>query len=357
MQPQPAKAPIDEARLHAILGKVVGDFGAAMSCALTLTGEKLGLYRALAQGPLTSDELALKTGTNERQIREWLMNQAAGGYIEYDKATKRYALPPEHALVLADEDGPFNVLGGFQLVSALLKSHARIEEAFRTGDGMSWGEHHPDLFTGTERFFRPTYVRNLVSAWIPAFEGLPAKLERGARVADVGCGHGASTLIMATAFPKSTFVGYDSHGPSIERARAAAKKAGVSDRVTFEEANATSYDGKDFDLVCFFDCLHDMGEPGKALLHARKALAPGGSLMIVEPMAGDNTEDNFNPIGRVFSGASAMCCTPNAMATGTTWLGTIAPDASFAKLAKDAGLGTFRRAWEDPFNRVFEAKE
>lgn len=361
MQSHPAKstqqpAPIDEARLHALLGKVVGDFGAAASCSLVLIGEHLGFYRALAEAPLTSAELAERTKTMERYVREWLLNQAAGGYIEHDAATGRYSLPPENALLFANEDSPFSMLGGFQVLSALAKAQPRIEDAFRTGEGMAWGEHHPDLFEGTRRFFRPAYLRSLVGTWIPAIEGAKDKLEKGARVADVGCGHGASTLLMAGAFPKSTFFGFDNHLPSIEHAREAARVAGLSDRVTFEVAKASDFPGDGYDLVCFFDCVHDMGEPAAALERARRTLAPDGTVMIVEPMAGNAVEDNFNPVGRIYSAASVLCCTPNAVATGKTWLGTCATDEAHAEVARAAGLSRFRRACEDPFNRVLEAK-
>ena len=363
MQPEPAKSaakpdprPIDQAKLNAILGKVVGDFGAAVSCSLVLIGEHLGLYRALAEAPLTSAELAERTRTTERYVREWLLNQAAGGYIEHDAATGRYSLPPEHALLFADEDGAFNMLGGFQVLGAFAKAQARIEDAFRTGEGMAWGEHDPDLFEGTRRFFRPAYIRSLVGQWIPAIEGAKDKLERGARVADVGCGHGASTLLMAAAFPNSKFFGFDNHAPSIEHARQAAKTAGLADRVTFEVATASGFPGDGYDLVCFFDCVHDMGEPAAALERARRTLAPGGSVMIVEPMAGNTPEENFNPVGRIYSAASVLCCTPNAVATGKTWLGTCATDDAHAQVARAAGLTRFRRACEDQFNRVFEAK-
>ncbi len=355
MQAQPQKA-IDEAKLHAILGKVVGDLGAALSCTLALTGDRLGLYRELAKDPADSTELARRTGANERYVREWLLHQAASGYVDYDAATRKYSLPPEHALVFASDDSPFSVLGGFQIVAGLAKAQPRIEKLMKTGEGMAWGEHDPDLFQGTERFFRPAYMRNLVSAWIPAIEGTQAKLERGARVADVGCGHGASTILMAKSFPKSTFHGYDSHAPSIEKARQAAKAAGVADRVTFEVAKASEFPGENYDLICFFDCLHDMGEPGAALARSRKTLAPDGAVMIVEPMAGRTTEENFNPIGRVYSAASVLCCTPNAVATGKTAMGTCASDDTHAEIARTAGLTRFRRAWEDPFNRVFEAR-
>ena len=355
MHAQPAKA-VDEAKLQAFLGKVVTDFGAAMSCQLVLMGERLGLYKALRErGPLTSAQLAEATGTTERYVREWLMNQASGGYLEYDPESRAYELPPEQAVALTEVDSPYCVAGGFSLVSALARAHDRIEESFRTGKGMLWGEHHPSLFDGTERFFRATYLGHLVADWLPSLQGVVPKLQAGAKVADVGCGHGASTLIMASAFPASRFTGFDNHAPSIERARKAAKDAGVGDRVTFEVAPAVGIPAGGFDLVAYFDCLHDMGDPVGALKAANAALGPGGTVMIVEPMAGARTEDNFNIVGRVFSAASTLCCTPNAMASGSVALGTCATDEALEDVAKQAGLTHFRRAWSDMFNRVFEA--
>lgn len=355
MQAQPARA-IDETKLQAILGKVVGDLGAAMSCSLALLGERLGLWRALAETPLTSEELAAKTGTTERYVREWLLHQAASGYVLYHPSTKKYELPHEHALVLADDRSPFSVLGGFQIVSALSRARERVEESFRTGSGMAWGEHDVDLFEGTQRFFRSAYLRSLVAQWLPSLDGVTDRLERGARVADVGCGFGASTILMAEAFPKSTFTGFDNHAPSVDAARASAIASGVDARTSFEVAKASDFPGDGYDLVCYFDCIHDMGEPALALERARKSLAPGGTIMIVEPMAGNSPEENHNPVGRVFSGASVLCCTPNAVATGNTWLGTCASDEDLRVVAHAAGLTRFRRAFEDPFNRVFEAR-
>ncbi|MBV9852468.1 MAG: methyltransferase domain-containing protein [Armatimonadetes bacterium] len=354
---QTTQPPPDEAKLMAFLGRVVGDFGAAMSAALAHIGDKLGLYRAMAQaGPLTSAELAQRTGTAERYVREWLINQAAGGYIEYDPAAGRYHLPPEQAVALADEASPFFVGGGFQLVTALAKAEPRITEAFRTGEGMCWGEHDPELFEGTERFFRSSYLAHLVSDWIPALDGVETKLTAGAKVADVGCGHGASTIIMARAYPHSRFFGFDNHAPSIERARRAAAEAGVADRVTFEVAQATEFPGSDYDLIAFFDCLHDMGDPTGAARRACGALAPGGTAMIVEPMAGERTEENFNPVGRVYSAASVLCCTPNAICAGGPALGTVASDQALRDVVLAGGFTRFRRATQTPFNRVFEAR-
>jgi SAM-dependent methyltransferase len=357
MSANPPTEKIDQAKLEAFLGKVVGDLGAAMSTSLAAIGDKLGLYKTMAQsGPVTSKELAAKTDTSERYIREWLINQAAGGYIEYDAAAGKYRLPPEHALALTNEDSPFFVGGGFQLTNAVLKAQARIEQNFKTGAGMLWGEHDPELFRGTERFFRASYIGYLVQNWLPSLDGVVKKLETGATAADVGCGHGASTIIMASAFPKSRFYGFDNHEPSIQAARQAAEQAGVQDRVTFESAPAAAFPGHRFDLVAFFDCLHDMGDPLSALKRARATLADDGTVMLVEPMAGAKVEENFNPVGRVYSGASVLCCTPNALASGPIALGTVAADEEIKKLATSAGFTRFRRATETPFNRVFELR-
>jgi 2-polyprenyl-3-methyl-5-hydroxy-6-metoxy-1,4-benzoquinol methylase len=357
MSANPSAGEIDQAKLEAFLGKVVGDLGAAMSTSLAAIGDKLGLYKAMARlGPVTSEILAHKTETSERYVREWLINQAAGGYVEYDSATGKYTLPPEHALALTNEDSPFFVGGGFQLTNAVLKAQARIEQNFKTGGGMLWGEHDPELFRGTERFFRASYIGHLVQSWLPALDGVVNKLQKSATVADVGCGHGASTIIMASAFPKSKFYGFDNHEPSIQSARQAAEQSGVQDRVTFETATAVGFPDYRFDVIAFFDCLHDMGNPLGALKQARATLRDDGTVMLVEPMAGAKVEENFNPVGRVYSGASVLCCTPNALASGPIALGTVPPDEEFRKLATTAGFTKFRRATETPFNRVFELR-
>jgi len=352
-----ASTPVNEEKLHAFLGKVISDFGAALSTTLTYIGQKLGLYTSLRDaGPSTPVELAKRTGLSERYLREWLLNQAAGGYVAYDPASGRYHLPPEQAAALTDEASPFFIGGGFYVVKAMLRAEPRISEAFRAGGGMFWGEHDPDLFIGTERFFRPGYVTNLTASWIPALDGMEQKLRAGASVADIGCGHGASTLIMAQAYPKSRFWGFDNHEGSIQHARREAEKAGVSDRVTFETMEAANIPLKRFDLICFFDCLHDMGHPIEACRRAHEALAPDGRLMIVEPMAGDRVEENFNPIGRTFSGASTLCCTPNAMAHGGQALGAVATEQALAETVRAGGFTQFRRATQTPFNRIFEAR-
>ena len=293
---------LDQDKLNAFMGRAVVDIGATLHAGLVVLGEKLGLYKALdgAERPLTPAELAEKTGTTERYVREWLNAQAAGGYVTYHADSGRYSLSPEQAFALANEDSPAYLPGAFQLVTSALKAEPKIAEAFRTGAGFGWHEHDHGLFEGTERFFRPSYVGNLVSSWIPALTGVEEKLRRGGRVADVGCGHGASTILLAQAYPKSTFVGFDYHGPSVEAARKAAQRAGVQDRVTFEQAPAKSYPGRDYDLVAFFDCLHDMGDPVGAATHVLRSLAADGTWMIVEPFAGDKVEDNLNPVGRVY---------------------------------------------------------
>ena len=355
MEVQPA---IDKAKMEAFLGRAVSDFGAAVSAALVRIGDKLGLYKAMSHGgPMTSAELARRTGTTERYVREWLVNQAAGGYIDYDKATGTYSLPHEHAIALADEKSPFFVGGGFQVLMGMMKAESRIAEAFMTGEGMFWGEHDPDLFEGTERFFRPGYAAHLVGTWIPSLEGVKEKLERGATVADVGCGHGASTIIMALAYPKSKFFGFDNHAPSINRAHRSAHEAGVADRVVFEIAGSTNFPSRSkYDFVAFFDCLHDFGDPIGAAKRAHETLAPDGTVMIVEPMAGETVQSNLNPVGRVFSGASVLCCTPNAIASGQTVLGTLATEEQLRKVVMAGGFTRFRRTTETPFNRVFEAR-
>lgn len=348
---------IDEDKLGAFMGKVVGELGALISAPLVVLGDKLGLYKAMADGtPVTSPELARRTGTNERYVREWLINQAASGYVEYDAVSARYRLLPEQAVALADDQSPYFVCGGFQAMLALNRAEPRITEAFRTGEGMFWGDHDHNLFEGTERFFKPGYIANLVANWIPSLDGVEARLKAGAKVADVGCGHGASTIIMAQAYPQSHFFGFDNHVPSIERARHAAQDAGVADRVEFHVASSEDFPGDDYDLVAFFDCFHDLGNPAASARRARETLADGGTVMIVEPMAGNSVEENLNPVGRVFSGASVLCCTPNALAYGGHALGTIATDAALNEMTAAGGLSRFRRATETPFNRVFEAR-
>jgi SAM-dependent methyltransferase len=344
--------------MHQFLGKVVGDFGASLSSSLAYIGQKLGLYKALAAGgPLTPAELAEKTNTNERYVREWCVNQAAGGYVEYDAASGRYSLSPEQTVALTEEQSPFFVGGGFFLVKAMTQAVERIEGYFRNGGGMLWGEHHPDLFVGTERFFRPGYTAHLTGSWIPALDGVEAKLKAGAKVADIGCGHGASTIIMAKTYPNSEFWGFDNHEGSIEYAKRAAEEAGVSDRVHFEVASAQTLPNKEYDLVTFFDCLHDMGDPVGACRRAAEVLKEDGTALIVEPMAGNTVEENFNIIGRTFAGASTLCCTSNSLAQNGPALGAVATEDALRDVAVAGGLKQFRRATETPFNRIFEAKK
>ena len=351
--------PINEDKMNQFLGKVVGDFGAALSSSLVYIGQKLGLYKAMADGgPITPAELAQRTSTNERYIREWLINQAAGGYVDYDAEKGRYSLSPEQAVALTDEGSPFFVGGGFYVIKAMTGAVSRIENHFRDGGGMLWGEHDPDLFLGTERFFRPGYAAHLIASWIPSLKGSEEKLKAGGTVADIGCGHGASTVIMAQAYPNSRFWGFDNHEPSITKARERAKEAGVSDRTTFEVANAGNFPTVEggYDLICFFDCLHDMGDPTAACKRAVEVLAADGSALIVEPMAGNNIEDNFNIIGRTFSAASTLCCTANSMALSGPALGAVASEDELRKTVTGGGFTQFRRATETPFNRVFEAR-
>jgi SAM-dependent methyltransferase len=349
--------PIDEAKMHAFLGQAVGDVGAAMSAVLALIGDKLGLYKAMAgAGPLTIAELARRTGTTERYVREWLGNQAAGGYVVYDAKSDSYTLPPEQAAALADESSPFFVAGAFEVIAAAFKAEPRIAENFRTGHGLDWGEHDCRLFSGTERFFRPNYRGHLVNSWIPALDGVKEKLTAGAKVADIGCGHGASTILMAQAFPKSHFFGFDTHAPSIETAHDRAVDAGVADHVTFDVAASTNYPGRDYDLVAHFDCLHDMGDPAGAARHVAETLDRDGSWMIVEPLAADRVEGNLNPVSRVYYAASTMICVPASLAHHGPALGAQAGEARLREVVRAGGFSRVRRAAETPFNLVLEAR-
>ena len=348
--------PVDEQRLNAFLGKAVGDLGAALSAVLISIGDELGLYKALAKGPLTPAELAAKTGTNERYVREWLANQAAGGYVEYDGATQAFSLSPEQALCLADPTGPVDLPGAYFIVRDLFHVRDRALENFKTGKGMEWGEHHSCLFHGTERFFRASYNASLLGAWLPALDGATDKLARGGRVADVGCGHGASTILMAQAYPQSHFVGVDYHAESIATARERAKAAGVRN-ATFEVADASSYDGGPYDVIAFFDCIHDMANPASAARHARRKLARDGHVMVVEPFANDRLEDNLNPVGRVYYGASTMVCVPVSLARQGPALGAQAGEQRLREVfVGEGGFTKFRRATETPFNLVLEAR-
>ncbi|RUP29454.1 MULTISPECIES: class I SAM-dependent methyltransferase [Mycolicibacterium] len=348
--------PVDEDKLNDFLGMAIGDMGAAMSASLILLGDRLGLYKALAAQPLTSTQLAEKTGTVERYVREWLANQAAGGYVQFDADDGTWSLSPEQAACLANPNGPVDIPGAYNIIEAVFHVLDRTTENFRTGAGLEWGDHHPCLFAGTERFFRAGYNANLVSSWLPALDGAVERLEAGAKVADVGCGHGASTVLMAQTYPNSTFIGYDYHAESVRVAAERAAEAGVPN-ARFEVADATSYADKDFDLIAFFDCLHDMADPVGVMQHTRAALKPDGIAMIVEPFAGDRVQDNLNPIGRMMYGASSQICVPVSLARNGPALGAQAGEARLRDVVVDKGGFTrFRRATETPFNLVFEAR-
>ena len=348
---------LDPAKLDAFLGRFVGDLGAAMHAGTVVLGEQLGLYKALAAGAMTSAELAKKTSTSERYVREWLAAQAASGYVMYDPAKQNYYLTEEQAFALATEGSPAYIPGAFQLTLGALRSVPKLAGVFRSGLGFGWHQHHEWLFEGTEKFFRPGYAANLVASWIPALDGVEAKLKQGARVADVGCGHGASTILMAQAYPNSTFTGFDYHRPSIEWARKTAEAAGVGKRASFEVAPAKEYPGRDYDLVAMFDCLHDMGDPAGAAAHVRKSLRPDGTWMLVEPFANDRLEDNINPVGRLFYSASTLICTPcsKAQEVGLA-LGAQAGEARLKEVVSAAGFKRFRRATQTPFNLILEAR-
>lgn len=350
---------VDEQKLEAFVERYAADAGAVFHAATVLLGDELGLYKAMGDSQwVTASELAEATGTDTRYVAEWLAAQAASGYTEHDPDTGRFRLPEEQALVLTNEQNPVVFIpGDLQVASAMAKAVERIAAAFCTGEGVAWGEHDPGLFVGTERSFRPNYIGNLVDAWIPALDGVQAKLRTGARVADIGCGHGASTIIMAKAYPGSTFVGFDSHSGSVKAARKAATDAGVADRATFEIASARDYPGTGYDLVAFFDCLHDMGDPVGAIAHTRKAVADDGTVMLVEPFAGDHLADNLNPVGRIFYSASTMICVPNSRAQEVgRALGAQAGEARMREVATAGGFTRFRRAAETPFNLVLEAR-
>ena len=348
----------DMKKVEELVGKVVVDAGAAMSAALVFVGDQLGLWKGLGEGPQTPAELAKRTGTVERYVREWLAAMAASGYLQHDPASGRFSLTPEQKLAFAEEGSPAFLPGMFELIAAMFRDEPKITAAFRSGKGVGWHEHDACLFRGTERFFRPGYAANLVASWIPALEGVKEKLERGVEVADVGCGHGASTILLAQAFPKSRFTGFDYHPPSIEAARKAARAAGLSEeRVKFEVAPAKGYPGKGYALVAFFDCLHDMGDPVGAAAHVRQSLAPDGTWMIVEPFAHDALEANLNPVGRVFYSASTMICTPASLSQEVGLaLGAQAGEKRLTEVIKKGGFGRVRRAMETPFNMILEAR-
>jgi len=352
------KLNVDESKLNEFMGKALADIGAALNTSLVLIGDKLGLYKAMAgAGPMTPLELAARTGTIERYVREWLSAQAASGYVAFDPASGKFTLPDEQALALAVEGSPAFIPGAYQVIASTVLDEPKIREAFKTGRGVGWHEHHCHLFEGTERFFRPSYSAHLIKEWIPALEDVESKLKAGATVADVGCGYGVSTILMAQSYPNSRFFGFDYHAPSIEWARDSAVKAGVSERVTFEVASSKAFPGKDYDMVAFFDCLHDMGDPVGASAHVRKSLKPDGTWMIVEPFAHDKLEDNLNPVGRIFYAASTLVCTPASLSQEVgLGLGAQAGETRLKEVVTKGGFTKFRRATETPFNLILEAR-
>ena len=353
--PQTFKVDMD--KLNAFLGQFVSDLGASVHAGMVVIGERLGLYKALAEGPMTVEELAAKTKTDRRYLREWLASQAAGGYITYDERMHNFSMSPEQAFALANEESPAYLPGAFELALGSLEAVPRITESFRTGAGMGWHEHADGVFHGCEKFFRPGYAANLVSSWIPALHDVKEKLDAGARVADIGCGKGASTILMAQAFPKSQFFGFDYHDKSIAAARDSAKTAGLGDRVTFQVSKAKEFPGKNYDLVAVFDCLHDMGDPVGAAKHVRASLDKDGTWMIVEPFANDQLKDNLNPIGRVYYSFSTLLCTPCSRSQEVgLCLGAQAGESRIREVITSAGFSRFRRATETPFNIVYEAR-
>jgi 2-polyprenyl-3-methyl-5-hydroxy-6-metoxy-1,4-benzoquinol methylase len=348
---------IDQAKLMDFLHRFVGDLGATMAAGNVLVGDRLGFYRTLAEHPMQPQELASRTGTVTRYVDEWLRGQAAGGYVEYDPESGAYWLTPEQAFALTDPDGAVYAPGAFQLALASLRAEPRVTEAFRTGAGIGWHEHDPEVFTGCERFFRPGYAANLVASWLPALDGAEDKLRAGARVADIGCGYGASTTLMARAYPNSAFTGSDYHEESVIQARKRIADEGLGGQVTFDVASAQTFGGGPYDLVTSFDCLHDMGDPAGAARHIREMLAPDGTWMVVEPYAGDSVAGNLNPVGRVYYSFSTFLCVPNALSQdGGYSLGAQAGEEPIRRLASDAGFTRFRRVAETPFNLVYEAR-
>jgi SAM-dependent methyltransferase len=348
---------IDQAKLHDFMMKNVADMASSLGAMSLILGERLGLYRTMAKtGPVTSDELAAQTNTAERYIREWLAGQAAAGNITYSPSDQKYTLPKENAMVLAHEDSPTYIMGSYQILRSIFKDEDKFVDIFKTGKGLRWGEHHHDLFEGTAKFFKPNYMGNLVQSWIPALDGVEEKLKKGAKVADIGCGYGIPSVIMAKEYPNSRFYGFDNHEPSIDAAKQLAQKDGVADRAEFAVVSANDSIGSDYDLVAFFDCLHDMADPVGALKFAKQSLKTDGTCMIIEPMANDNIEDNLNLVGRIYYAASSMICVPNSLADDGVALGAQAGEKKIKDVAEKAGFSKFRRVSQTPFNIVYEAR-
>jgi SAM-dependent methyltransferase len=349
---------VNEEKLHQFIGQMLGDLGGAATIAMARMGDALGLYRALhAKGAMTSAELAADAGVNERYLREWLSHQAASNYLAYDPSSGKFTLPPEQAMVFAIDDSPVYLMGAFDLMAALVDAQPKVQAAFKDGGGVGWGDHGGCMFCAVARFFRPGYHNNLVPSWLPALDGVVEKLQRGATVADVGCGHGWSTVLMAKAFPNSKFVGYDFHPSSVEQATAHANEHGASANTRFEVATAKDFPGRDFDLITCFDCLHDMGDPAGAAAHVRQALNADGTWMIVEPIAGDRLEDNLNPVGRLYYAGSTMVCVPTSLSQEVgAALGAQAGEAKLREVIGGGGFRSVRRAAETPFNMVLEAR-
>lgn len=359
MQAENTGKTIDEQKLQEFMQKAIVDIAGSYSAMLIILGERLGLYKAMAESghPIKSEELAKKTNTHERYVREWLANQAAGGYVTYNPEDGKYTLPPEQAMALADENSPVYIHGAYQSLRSLFKDEEKFVEMFKSRKGFRWGEHHHDLFEGTARFFKPSYVGNLVSSWIPSLDRVEEKLKQGAKVADIGCGYGISTILMAKAYPNSRFYGFDNHVPSIEKAKDEAKKGGVLENIEFITVSASDKSiGNDYDLITFFDCLHDMGDPIGAMRFAKQSLKPDGTCMIVEPMANDKVEDNLTLIGRTFYAASTLVCVPNSLADNGPALGAQAGEKRIKEIVGAAGFTKFRRATQTPFNIIYEAK-
>ncbi len=364
MQANTNSGKIDEQKLHDFMLKALGDIASTLSAVLVIIGDRLGLYKAMAESvqPITSEELAKKTNTNERLIREWLANQAAGGYITYDASNGKYSLPPEQIMALADENSSVYILGAYQAIRSYFKDEDKFVEMFKTGKGLRWGEHHHDLFEGSALFYKPNYVGNLVNSWIPSLEGVEDKLKQGAKVADIGCGYGISTILMAKAYPNSKFYGFDNHGHSIEQAKEEVRKeeekgGGRIDNVEFRPVSANDESiGHDYDLITFFDCLHDMADPVGAMKSAKHSLKPDGACMIIEPMANDKLEANLNVVGRAFYAASTLVCVPNSLADNGPALGAQAGEKKTKEILDAAGFSKFRRATQTPFNIIYEAK-